>query len=100
MIIIFNCKGIKTEPLTRKTSYFIGFRLKLIAVDSESAICYGPFIIVELQLGQSAEVIGILQIRFGLNRHIEVLDCEKVIFHRKHVASDGHYLFGVDLSKP
>ena len=80
-----------------EAAHAVGLGHELVAVKSHGGVGFGAPVVVEHELGQCAEVVGLGQVGLGLGGEVEVVDGEHVVVHAQHVATDVQHLLGVDL---
>ncbi len=96
-VVIIDGLAVTTQILAGESAQLITFGLEFVALDCGGAVLFGSFVVLEFQLGQSAEEVGIREIGLCLDGLVEVLDGQHVVVHRQHIAADGEYLLGIHL---
>ena len=70
-----------------------------VAVEAECAVLFGSHVVLEVELGQSAEEIRLGEVGLGADDHVEALDAEHIVFVVEGIAPHEHDAVGVDLGE-
>ena len=96
-VIIRYGQRVETELLPGESAQLISFGLETVPFDSGRAIGFCPFVVVKIQFGEGSVEVRVGKIWFSLDRLVEILDGEHIVFHREDISPDHHHLLGVDL---
>ena len=97
MVVVGDGLGVEPEVLPGDAAHFPGVGQIGIAVESFCGVGLGAAKIVEIELGDGSEKIGLGQIGLGRDGLIEILYRQNVVFEPHRVLPDADNLIDVDL---
>ena len=97
LVVVLDGLADHAEILACDTSELVGIRNERIVVNGYRGILFSTLEIIEIELGECSEEIGLCEVRLGRNDLIKILYRKDIILEVESVAADLKHLVSVDL---